>query len=121
MSVVNADYYAELVKQIDSATSCAALQAQTNTIVASLKEQLAQAEAQLAKVQPVLALLTPPTSPDDVIGWIQVLIDSVITPLAAPATTYTAQIAAMTVGIADVINAINAKAADFQNCEITPP
>lgn len=121
MAVVNTEYYAELIKQIDSAASCAALQAQTNTIVASLKEQLSQAEAQLAKVQPVLALLTPPTSPDDVIDWIQGLIDSVIKPLAAPAATYTAQIADMTVGIANVINAINAKAAEFQNCEITPP
>lgn len=121
MTVINTDYYAQLIKQIDDVTSCAELQIASNSIIQSLQTQLQSAEELLAKVAPILELLTPPTSPDEVIDWIKGLIDEVITPLAQPALTYQIQIAAMSVSLAEMIDKINEKASLFTDCEITQP
>lgn len=121
MAVINTEYYAQLIKQIDDVTSCAELQSVSKVIIESLQAQLKVAEDLLAKVAPILDLLTPPTSPDDVIDWIKGLIDEVITPLAQPALTYQIQIAAMSVSLAEIIDKINEKASLFTDCEITQP
>jgi ABC-type hemin transport system substrate-binding protein len=120
MTVINTDYYTQLIKQIDDVTSCAELQLASTAIIQSLQKQLQAAEDQLAKVQPLLDLLTPPASPDDIINWITGLIDNLITPLAAPALSYQIQIVAMTASLAEVIDKINEKASLFTDCEITP-
>jgi len=118
MAIVNTDYYDNIVAQIEAIPDCVTLQAQADKIIASLQEQLQAAQDQLAKVQPVLSLLDPPTSPDDVIDWINGLIESVIKPLAAPAVTYQLQIVEMVIGIARIVNALQNKADSITNCEI---
>lgn len=120
MAVINTEYYAQLIKQIDDVTSCAELQSVSKVIIESLQAQLKVAEDLLAKVAPILDLLTPPTSPDDVIDWIKGLIDGVLKPLAEPALTYQVQITEMSVSLAKIIDKINEKAALFTDCEITP-
>lgn len=120
MTVINTDYYTQLIKQIDDVTSCAELQLASTAIIKSLQEQLQAAQDQLAKVQPLLDLLTPPTSPDEVIDWITGLIDNLIAPLAKPALSYQIQIAAMSASLIEVIDKINEKASLFTDCEITP-
>lgn len=118
MAIVNTDYYDNIVAQIEAIPDCVTLQAQADKIIASLQEQLQAAQDQLAKVQPVLSLLDPPTSPDDVIDWINGLIESVIKPLAAPTTIYQIQIAEMVIGISRIVNALQNKADSITNCEI---
>lgn len=118
MIVINQDFYDNIVAQIEAIPDCVTLQAQSDKIIASLQEQLRQAQEQLAKVQPVLSLLDPPISPDDVIDWINGLIESVIKPLAAPAVTYQLQIVEMVAGIARIVNALQNKADSITNCEI---
>lgn len=118
MSAVNIDYYDNIVAQIEAIPDCITLQAQADKIIALLQAQLQQAQDQLAKVQPIANLLDPPTSPDDVINWINGLIESVIKPLAAPSVAYQLQIAEMIIGISRIVNALQDKADSITNCEI---
>jgi len=118
MSIINPQYYSNIVAQIEAIPDCATLQAQADKIIASLQEQLRQAQEQLAKVKPIADLLKPPTSLDEVIDWINGLIEFVIKPLAEPATTYQLQIAEMIIGINRIANALLKKADSITNCEI---
>ena len=120
-SIVNTSQYDSMKKRVESVKSCEQLQQVGAEIIASLNAETAAITAQFDKVAPLLALLTAPTDPDAVIDWIKGLIENLIAPLAKPAITYPAQIAARTVAITDLINAINKKASEFQECSITLP
>ena len=120
-SIINTSQYESMTERVESVKSCEQLQQVGAEIIASLNAETSAITAQFNKVYPLVALLTAPTSPDAVIDWIKGLIDNLITPLAKPAITYPAQIAARTVAITDLINAINKKASEFQECSITLP
>lgn len=120
-SIINTSQYESMTERIESVKSCEQLQQVGAEIMASLNAETAAITAQFDKVFPLVALLTAPTSPDAVIDWIKGLIDNLITPLAKPAITYPTQIAARTVAITDLIDAINKKASEFQECSITLP
>ena len=120
-SIINTSQYESMTERIESVKSCEQLQQVGAEIIASLNAETAAITAQFDKVFPLVALLTAPTSPDAVIDWIKGLIDNLITPLAKPAITYPTQIAARTVAITDLIDALNKKASEFQECSITLP
>ena len=120
-SIINTSQYESMTKRIESVKSCEQLQQVGADIMASLNAETAAITAQFDKVFPLVALLTAPTDPVEVIEWIQGLIDNLITPLAKPAITYPTQVAARTVAITDLIDAINKKASEFQECSITLP
>jgi len=120
-SIINTSQYESMTERVESVKSCEQLQQVGAEIIASLNAETAAITAQFDKVFPLVALLTAPTSPDAVIDWIKGLIDNLITPLAKPAITYPTQIAARTVAITDLIDAINKKASEFQECSITLP
>lgn len=120
-SIINTSQYESMTERIESVKSCEQLQQVGAEIIASLNAETAAITAQFDKVFPLVALLTAPTSPGAVIDWIKGLIDNLITPLAKPAITYPTQIAARTVAITDLIDAINKKASEFQECSITLP
>ena len=120
-SIINTSQYESMTERIESVKSCEQLQQVGAEIIASLNAETAAITAQFDKVFPLVALLTAPTSPDAVIDWIKGLIDNLIKPLAKPAITYPTQIAARTVAITDLVDAINKKASEFQECSITLP
>lgn len=120
-SIINTSQYESMTERIESVKSCEQLQQVGAEIIASLNAETAAITAQFDKVFPLVALLTAPTSPNAVIDWIKGLIDNLITPLAKPAITYPTQVAARTVAITDLIDAINKKASEFQECSITLP
>ena len=120
-SIINTSQYESMTERIESVKSCEQLQQVGAEIIASLNAETAAITAQFDKVFPLVALLTAPTSPDAVIDWIKGLIDNLIAPLAEPAITYPTQIAARAVAITDLIDAINKKASEFQECSITLP
>jgi hypothetical protein len=120
-SIINTSQYESMTERVESVKSCEQLQQVGSEIIASLNAETAAITAQFNKVAPLIALLTAPTDPDAVIDWIKGLIDNLITPLAKPAITFPVQIAARTVAITDLIDAINKKASEFQECSITLP
>lgn len=120
-SIINTSQYESMTKRIESVNSCEQLQQVSADIMASLNAETAAITAQVAKLQALADLLTAPTNPEAVITWIKDLIDNLIAPLAKPAITYPTQTAARVVAITDLIDAINKKASEFQECSITLP
>lgn len=119
--IINTSQYESMTKRIESVNSCEQLQQVGADIMASLNAETAAITAQYTKALALAGLLTAPTTPSEVIEWIQGLITNLITPLAKPAITYPTQIVARTVAITDLIAAINKKASEFQECSITLP
>ena len=119
--IINTSQYESMTKRIESVNSCEQLQQVGADIMASLNAETAAITAQYTKALALAGLLTAPTTPSEVIEWIQGLITNLITPLAKPAITYPTQIAARTVAITDLVDAINKKASEFQECSITLP
>lgn len=120
MSAVNTGYIDALIDQIESVGSCAKLQELAAKILGELSDQLTDMQDKLAEFLPLVDLLDAPTSPDDVVEWIQSLIDKVIRPMTIPASTYQLQITAQLAAIARLTSVINDKAAEFTDCSVTP-
>ena len=120
-NVTNTAHYANLTATINAAQSCAELQAMTTTIMASLNGELAAIATQAASLAPILALLTPPTSPTAAVTWIASMITAVLVPMYKPYATYALQLAAETAAIAELTAAIMSAQAKFPSCSITIP
>lgn len=120
-SIINTSQYDSMTKRVESVTSCEQLNSVGTEILDSLKAETDAITDQLDKVAPLIALLTAPTDPAEVIEWIKGLIDNLITPLAKPAITLPLQITARTAAITELVNAINKKASEFQECTLTLP
>jgi trimeric autotransporter adhesin len=118
---LNASYFAALTAQINAASSCAELQAITNTLIAGLNAYLATITSQTATLAPVLALLTPPDNPTAVITWVEDYISLYLTPMLAPYATYITQLAELAIQIASLTAAIESAEARFSACTITIP
>lgn len=115
---VNTAYFTGLTDQVNAAQSCSELQVVAAKALAASRTALTSAEAQLALVTPMLALLTAPTNPTEVITYIQTLISAYLTPQLSSSVTLTAQIAAATAAIASLESAIQSKAGSFPNCTV---
>lgn len=118
MSVVNVEYINSLVAQIEAVNTCEKLQEVSAKALDSLNAQLADMQEKLDELAPLTELLTAPTDPQEVIEWIQNLIDRVIQPMTLPVAGYQAQIAAQIAAVAQLTTAISNKASEFSNCSI---
>jgi len=121
LPVLNAAYYTSLTQQINGASSCAQLQNLVSEAMLAVINTQSSLTDQLAIYEPMLALLTPPTTPTAVITYIQTLITAYLTPQLAPAITMAAQLAATIAEIAALTAAIESAASKFPSCSITLP
>ena len=120
-SVVNTQQYDAYIDRVDSVTDCKSLQEVTDSVFASITAELDAISTQLNKLLPLQALLEAPTSPDDVVEWIQGLIESLIQPLVAPYATLQLQVAAITLKIAELTQKITDKMNSIGSCSIDIP
>ena len=118
---LNTAYFTNLTAQINAASSCAELQALATVAVDSLNDLTASISAQTDILQPVLALLTPPTNPTAVITWVENFITDYLTPQLVSYTNYVAQLSAVAIEAAALITAIENAAANIGSCSITIP
>ena len=119
---LNTDYFAALTQQVNSAASCAELQAIATQALNALNSQLTQitaAEATFAELQSLLT--APAANPGAIVTWITTLIDNYLGPQLAAYAKYTAQVTALTAQLASLPAAITAAAANFENCLVTIP
>ena len=118
--IVNLSYFTNLTASINGASSCAELQALVTQAFSSLAAQEAAIKAELAALQPILALLSPPTL-GSIITWVTSFISLVLTPMIKPTITYAAQLTALAAQISALIAAISAAQAKFPSCSISIP
>lgn len=117
--IVNVEYFTSLTQQVNSASSCAELQALVTKAINSINATTAAITAQLALLAPMVALLSPPANPTAAVTWISNFITSYLTPQLASYTAYAAQQTALTAQIATLTAAINSKASEFTGCTIS--
>jgi hypothetical protein len=120
-SPINDAYFAAQEAQIAEIKVCSELQTQVNMIFASLQANLTAINAQLALLQPILALLEAPENPGAVITWISNFITNFLTPYVVPYTTLTTQLTELSTKIEELITSIENAAAEIEGCTITIP
>jgi hypothetical protein len=119
---INLAQFTHMTAAINGARSCAELEALVIQAFGSLGAVKSAITSELAAVEPILALLTPPgANLSEIVTYIEKLITAFITPLAKPAVTYASQITALTVQIAALTAAISSAQAKFHSCSITVP
>lgn len=106
------------VKSIQKVNSCAELKKINDQFSAEFEKERKALEAKLEKLQPILDLLSAPTSPSDVIIWIEKLINSVIKPLTDPIVKLEAQLEQQAKDKLAAFEAAHKKSSDFPNCSI---
>lgn len=118
----NAETFKRLADQINAVQSCAELQALTDEAMQSANALLAGIGAQMAALQPMLALLSPPgINPADIVKWINGLISAVIQPYVKPMLVLPVQIAQITAAVADLQAAIASASSRIGSCSIEMP
>ncbi|GGY12613.1 hypothetical protein GJV26_00120 [Massilia dura] len=120
-AIFNKQYVKALTQRINNATDCHELQEVTNDAIASIQAQSDAITAQLAALQPMLALLKPPTSLNAIISWLSNFITSFLTPYMKPYVTYAAQAAEMVAAMAELTAAIQEAAGKIKTCTIEIP
>lgn len=115
----NADYIDALTAKINSVDLCADLQDAVDGVMAELQEQADGLVAELEKYAPLLALLTIPINPAEVITWIQNFITTKLTMEIQPYYVMLDQQIALITAIANLTAAIEAKAASIGSCSIS--
>lgn len=106
-SIINDSYFDSVVDRINGCLNCEQLEAAAGEALEAIQSQQAAIAEQLAKIAPMLALLSPPGSPTAVITWIKDFIEAYLTPSLKPSINYSLQLAQLTAKIAAVSSAIS--------------
>lgn len=118
----NTEVFAKLRAQIDAVQSPAALQQIADEAMGSINGMSSGITAQLAAIQPFLALIQPPgANPAQIVTWIKDFITAFINPYLKPAITLPIQIAALTSEVALMTASIQAAADRLQTPIVIPP
>ncbi|MHA6236876.1 hypothetical protein [Pseudomonas fluorescens group sp. PF-69] len=119
---VNAAYFQSLTDQVNNTDTCADLQAFTAEAFASVNAMIKGIEDQLAALGPLLDLLTAPSlNLGAIVSWITSFIESFLTPLTKPHSTYLAQLTELVAQMSALASAVAAKAASFEQCAVVVP
>jgi len=118
----NAETFDRLAEQINAVQSCAELQALTDEAMQSANALLSGIGAQMAALQPMMALLTAPgANPAQIVTWITDFISAVLQPYVKPMVVLPVQIAQVTAAIAKLQAAIGTASARIGSCSIEMP
>lgn len=120
-ATLNTAYFDALIARINGFDVCADLQAAVNDATSSIGDVKAAINAEMAKLAPILALLTAPTSLGALITWAQNMINGVLQPIYQPYLTYEAQLIALATEISRLTAAISAAEARITSCSISIP
>jgi len=117
-SIINTDQFDSTIKQIENAANCEELRELAANALEQLSAQQQAITDQLAKVQPLLALLSVPSSPDAVVTWVKDFIEDYLTPQFKPAISYPTQLAQIAQQISNLQSAISSVSGRFPNCSL---
>lgn len=120
-SVVNTQQYDAYIDRVESVVDCKSLQEVTTGVLESIQAEEDAITSQLKNLLPLQALLDAPTTPDEVIAWIQRLITSLIQPIVSPYGTLQTQQAQIIIKKAELVEKITEKAESIGSCSIDIP
>jgi hypothetical protein len=119
MSDVNIEYYTQLKARIEGCSSCDSLKAVAAEALSAIAAQQQAIQDQINALQPMLALITPPTSLNAIISWVGNFINAFIKPVTKPYTVYISQLTLLAAELAEISSAIQNASIKFPNCSIT--
>lgn len=121
-TVFNTTYFTSLTNRINSASSCSELQAIVTNEFASIQGVKTAINLQVAALQPILALLSPPGANLSALAtWIQNFITGFLTPYVKPYTDMATQLTQLATQITALTTAIQSAQARFTGCSVTIP
>lgn len=125
-TLLNDDYFNNLILQINSAVTPDELQSIVNQAFADIQTLESTITSQLAYLEPISALLTAPgANLTAIVTWITTFITTVLTPIYKPYITMTAQLISLATQIAKLTAAIESAQAslsiNFPNISINIP
>lgn len=122
-STLNLAVFANLTAAALAAPDADALQAMVNTAFGSLAAVQGAMVTEQAALEPIQALLVPPTANlANIVTWLTSFIEHFLVPIAAPALTYPTQIALFATEVTALTAAIHATAsARFPGAVIQVP
>jgi prefoldin subunit 5 len=119
-SIINPQYFSNLVAQIDAINVCADLQTLATTVMADLQAAKNAIEAEIAKLLPGQSLLTMSISDlGSVISFLTNFQSNVLALILGPYTTLVAQLTQLLSQIESVVSAISAAEARIASCTIS--
>lgn len=108
-----------MIAEVNSITLCHLLQPLVNEIMADLNALSADISAEIAKLAPLLDLLT--VDIDTIVTWAEGVIENVIKPMLQPYYTMIAQAALLAEKVVQLMAAIINKISTIGNCSFTIP
>lgn len=119
-SILNADYFTNLIPQINATASESELQDLVNRVYGDLSTLVSTIQSQIALLGPIEALLSPPTDLGSLISWVGNFITGFLTPYLTPFLNYAAQLTAIADQVTSLTSAIES-AASGKGFSITIP
>lgn len=118
MATINTQYYTNLKNEIEHCATCDQLKEIASSALAEIAEQQATITRQIAALQPILALVNPPTSLNSLISWVGNFINGFIKPTIAPYAIYQAQLVEMGAMLTEITSALQNASHKFPNCSL---
>ena len=117
---INSEFFDNAIAAVNGAPSCEDLQKVVSDVMPSLDELKDSITAELAKYQPMLALLVVPgANLGQIVTWIRNFVEGFLTPITAPAIAYQLELAELTAKISELTSAINSAKNKFTDCSIS--
>lgn len=118
----NAETISRLTEQLATVQTCDELQIIAGEAMASINGQLAGITAQMAALQPIMALLTAPgANPAQIVTWITDFISAFLAPYVKPIVTLQLQVAQIAAAVAQLQAAIDSASSRIGSCSISLP
>jgi VanZ family protein len=114
-SVLNTAYYASIEAELAAIDVCEVLQEVEAEVMALIQNEVNSILANLAYLEPLLALLEIPTL-DTIITWVTNFITYFIKPYLQPYITYIQQLTALETQIVTIVNAIESAYSRIGQC-----
>lgn len=119
---VNIEYFQGLTRSVEGCATCEQLQEVVTESFESVTEVMTSMTAQLEALQPLLALLEPPSAnPAQIVTWLTDFISLYLTPQVRPVLTLPVQMAAIAAQMAQLQSVIATKMAQFDSCSVSIP
>lgn len=114
--LVNPAYFDAIKEQIDTVFDCADLQELTNEVMQAIADQLNGIAAQMGLLLPLQALLQLPTNPNEIIDYLDTLVNALVGPLIEPFFVYQQQVIEIMVQVQEITDLLQYKSSILGGC-----
>lgn len=114
--LVNPAYFDAIKEQIDTVFDCADLQELTNEVMQAIADQLNGIAAQMGLLLPLQALLQLPTNPNEIIDYLDTLVNALVGPLIEPFFVYQQQVIEIMAQVQEITDLLQYKSSILGGC-----